>query len=102
MGEEANIFHGESALENTVLEYAQVAWAGVSMTDDYRLERLNRSAARLISSTGLSADVSHPVLLARAGLEPLKAAVKLLMLCLFADCSWVDNRSTFGHQLRVG
>ena len=56
-----------------VLEYAQVAWAGVSMTDDHRLERVNRSAARLISSTGLSAGVSHPLLLARAGLEPLKA-----------------------------
>ena len=55
-----------------VIEYAQVAWAGLSAIDEKRLERINRSAARLISNTRLSAHLPHQLLLARAGLEPLK------------------------------
>ena len=55
-----------------VIEYAQVAWAGLSAIDEKHLERINRSAACLISNTRLSAHLPHQLLLARAGLEQQK------------------------------
>ena len=56
-----------------VLEYAQLAWCGLSAQDINHLERLQRRAARVItgvkpwSSTG----TCHEVLLAHAGLPTL-------------------------------
>ena len=56
-----------------VLEYAQLAWCGLSVQDINHLERLQRRAARVItgvkpwSSTG----TCHEVLLAHAGLPTL-------------------------------
>ena len=56
-----------------VIEYASVAWSGMSTTDSKRLERCNRSAARLITQTNLCTHLPHSVLLARAGLDNLQA-----------------------------
>ena len=53
------------------IEYASVVWAGLSATDAQRLERCNRSAARLITRLSSSSYVSHDVLLARAGFQTL-------------------------------
>ena len=71
-----------------VIEYGQVAWAGLSAIDEKRLERINRSAARLISNTRLSALLPHQLLLARAGLEPLKVCrqVAQALACSRAAC----------------
>lgn len=55
------------------IEYASVVWAGLSSTDSQRLERCNRSAARLVTRLSPSADVNHDVLLARAGLQSLSS-----------------------------
>ena len=54
-----------------VIEYAQVAWAGLSAIDEKRLERIN-CAACLISNTCLPVHLPYQLLLAQAGLEPLK------------------------------
>ena len=53
------------------MEYASLAWSGVSATDSDRLERLQRSAARLIAGVSPLEEIDHQILLARAGLEPL-------------------------------
>ena len=53
------------------VEYACVVWAGLSATDCHRLERLNRSAARLIARVSPSADLSHDLILAHAGILTL-------------------------------
>ena len=54
------------------LEYACVVWSGLSTTDTLRLERCNRSAARLIARLSPSSDVSHELVLARAGIQTLQ------------------------------
>ena len=53
------------------LEYANVAWCGLTMRDQERLEKCNRSAARLITQTMPSSDIPHDILLARAGIPTL-------------------------------
>ena len=53
------------------MEYASLAWSGVSATDSDRLERLQRSAARLIAGVSPLEEIDHQILLTRAGLEPL-------------------------------
>ena len=53
------------------IEYTSVVWAGLSATDAQRLERCNRSAARLITGLSPSSDVSHDILLACAGFQTL-------------------------------
>ena len=53
------------------MEYASLAWSGVSATDSDRLERLQRSAARLIVGVSPLEEIDNQILLARAGLEPL-------------------------------
>ena len=58
------------------IEYASVVWAGRSSTDSQRLERCNRSTARLVTRLSPSADVNHDVLLARAGLQSLSSRLQ--------------------------
>ena len=53
------------------LEYANVAWCGLTKRDQGRLEKCNRSAARLITQTTPSSDIPHDILLARAGIPTL-------------------------------
>ena len=53
------------------LEYANVAWCGLTKRDQERLEKCNRSAARLITQTMPSSDIPHDILLARAGIPTL-------------------------------
>ena len=56
-----------------IMEYASVAWAGLTKTNVQRLERCNRNAARLITGISPSADLPNDITLARAGLSTLKA-----------------------------
>ena len=53
------------------IEYGSIVWSGLSSSDAARLERFNRSAARLITKTSPSLDISRELLLARAGLLSL-------------------------------
>ena len=53
------------------IEYGSIVWSGLSSSDATRLERFNRSAARLITKTSPSSDISLELLLARAGLPSL-------------------------------
>ena len=53
------------------IEYGSIVWSGLSSSDAARLERLNRSAARLVTKTSASSDLSRELLLARAGLPSL-------------------------------
>lgn len=53
------------------LEYTIVAWSGIRSGDAQRLERVQRSAARLITGISPSDRLSSEILLARAGLDPL-------------------------------
>ena len=55
------------------VEYSSVVWSGLSSSDAVRLERNNRSAARLILKTSRKEDISHELLLSRAGLSTLEA-----------------------------
>ena len=54
------------------LEYAGAAWSGIGAMDNEKLERVQRSAARLVARLSAREDISHELLLARAGLEPLR------------------------------
>ena len=54
-----------------VLEYASLACSGLGTTNAERLERLQRTAARLITGTRLVENVPREILLARAGLDKL-------------------------------
>ena len=54
------------------LEYANLVWCGLSKSDCARLERCQRSAARIITGISPLADVSRDFLLARAGLCTLE------------------------------
>ena len=53
------------------LEYVKVACCGLTKRDRERLEKCNRSAARLIMRTMPSSDIPHDFLLARAGIPTL-------------------------------
>ena len=53
------------------IEYGSIGWSGLSSSDAARLEQLNRSAARLITKTSPSSNLSRKLLLARAGLPSL-------------------------------
>ena len=53
------------------LEYANVAWCGLTKCDQERLEKSNHSAARLITRTMPSFKIPHDILLARAGIPTL-------------------------------
>ena len=53
------------------MEYASLAWSGLSASDAEQLERVQRRAARLISNISALSDTPHDILLARAGLHPL-------------------------------
>ena len=64
------------------LEYASIVWSGLRSNDASRLERCNRSAARLISRTSPSSDIPHQLLLSRAGLPELRTRRRIAQ-CLF-------------------
>ena len=55
------------------VEYSSVVWSGLTSSDAVRPERNNRSAARLILKTSRKEDISHELLLSRAGLSTLEA-----------------------------
>ena len=63
------------------LEYAQLAWSGLSATDNRKLERLQRRAARLITGERLGeqsrGNIEHDLLLSRAGLSTLSSRLCL-------------------------
>ena len=66
------------------IEYGSIVWSGLSSSDAARLERFNRSAARLITKTSPSSDISHELLLARAGLPSLgtrRRMAKCILIC---------------------
>ena len=60
-----------------VLEYASLAWSGLGTINAERLERLQRTAARLITGTRLVENVPREILLARAGLDKLADCRKI-------------------------
>ena len=60
-----------------VLEYASLAWRGIGTINAERLERLQRTAARLITGTRLVENVPREILLARAGLDKLADCQKI-------------------------
>ena len=53
------------------VEYATVAWSGIRSGDAQRLERLQRSATRLIVGLSVADRLPPALLLSPAGLEPL-------------------------------
>ena len=53
------------------IEYGSIIWSGLAMADNIRLERCNRSAARLIAGISPSMELPHNLILARASLQPL-------------------------------
>ena len=58
------------------LEYASIAWGGLTRRDEEKLEKCNRSAARLISNISPSADIPREIVLARAGLPTMDSRRK--------------------------
>ena len=55
-----------------VADYACIVWGpGLRKGDCAKLEKVHRRAARLISGTKLADNISHDLVLARAGLSPL-------------------------------
>ena len=97
-----------------IMEYASVAWAGLTKTNVQHLGRCNRNAARLITGISPSADVPNDITLARAGLSTLKAR-RCLAQAQFvhrllaghqprhlrrATCHWLDPRSGSSMVLR--
>ena len=56
-----------------VVEYGSLAWSGMGKTNAQLLDRVHRRAARLISGVKLVDNISHDLLLSRAGLTPLVA-----------------------------
>ena len=75
------------------MEYASLVWAGLSKNEANRLEKCNRSAARLIAKISIRADPPRHLLLACAGLKPLEVRRKVAQVkfCLktngIASCS---------------
>ena len=60
-----------------VLEYGSLAWSGLgTIINAERLERLQRTAARLITGTRPVENVPREILLARAGLDKLDKSEK--------------------------
>ena len=59
------------------MEYASIAWCGLSFTASARLERVQRRAARLISNISLSSDVPNDIILALAVLQSLEARCRI-------------------------
>ena len=74
-------------LVRPILEYAQLAWSGLSATDNRKLERLQRRAARLITGEHLGeqsrGNIEHDLLLSRAGLSTLSSR-RRVALCMLA------------------
>ena len=72
-----------------ILEYAQLAWSGLSATDNRKLERLQRRAARLITAERLGeqsrGNIEHDVLLSRAGLSTLSSCQRVALCMLASD-----------------
>ena len=58
------------------VEYRSIAWGGLTRRDEEKLEKSNRSAARLISNISLSADIPREIILARAGLPTMDSRRK--------------------------
>ena len=53
------------------IEYASIAWGGLTRREEEKLEKSNRSAARLIANISPSADIPREIILARAGLPTI-------------------------------
>lgn len=70
------------------MEYASLVWAGLTKTEANRLEKCNRSAARVIAKVSIRSDLPRQLLLARAGLDTLQERrnVAQVKLCIRA-CS---------------
>ena len=58
------------------LEYASIVWGGLTRRDEEKLEKCNRSAARLIANISPSADIPREIVLARAGLPTMASRRK--------------------------
>ena len=68
------------------IEYASVAWSGLSVCDSDRLEKLQRRAARLITGLPCRSNTPRAILLARAGLTSLQKRRQGRRLLLAARC----------------
>ena len=64
------------------LEYASNAWGGLTRRGEEKLERCNRSAARLIANISPSADIPCEIVLARAGLPTMASRRKAFQVSL--------------------
>ena len=64
------------------IDYGSIVWSGLSFSDAARLQRLNRSAARLITKTSPTSDISRELLLARAGLPSLDTCRRMAQCIL--------------------
>ena len=56
-----------------VVEYGSLAWRSMDKTNSQLLDRVNPRATRLVSGVKLVDNISHDLLLSRAGLTPLVA-----------------------------
>ena len=66
-------FIGNTVLMDSAIEYAYVAWSGMSSHNSTHLEKVQHRAARLIANVPYSATMPHDLLLARAGLPTLES-----------------------------
>ena len=88
------------------IEYGSIFWSGLSSSEAARLERLNRSAARLITKTSPTSDISRELLLARAALPSLgtrrrMAQCTLLFEKLILDAILVPFSKLFRYGYRL-
>ena len=73
------------------IEYGSIVWSGLSSSDAAHLERFNRSAARLITKTSPSSDISRELLLARAGLQSLGTRHRMAQ-CILIRKAYLGRR----------
>ena len=82
------------------IEYACLAWSGLSSQDSAHLEKIQRRAARLISNVPHTTDTPHNLLLARAGLQSLRSR-RLIEQAVFAF-RFVNGGNSLPRHLVLG
>ena len=83
--------HLYTASIRCTLEYGSLVWCGLSGKDVRKLESIQRRAARMITGTSPSADLSHPILLAHAGLTSLTSRRKATQGIFAGKCTDFEN-----------
>ena len=84
-----------------VLEYASLAWSGLGTINAERLDRLQRTAARLITGTRLVENVPREILLARAGLDKLADCRKIKCGIFVFKLAFRKNSNCLPHVLEA-